>query len=218
MQDGTDITRRPRGRPRRFDPATVAVRLIETFWTHGYAATSLDQLAAAAGMNRPSLYAAFGDKKAMYRNALKLFAENMRAEVRTVLAAPVLADALRQFYATAIGLYLSGEQGPRGCLFVCTGTVEALPHADIRDDVGAVLHEIDAALGARIAHAQATGEVAAGTDPQALGRLAGAVLHSLAVRARIGDGEAELSALADTAVALICQGHHGDGADRSGGS
>jgi len=104
MQSSTDITRRPRGRPRSFDPTQVAIRLVETFWTYGYAATSLDQLAAAAGMNRPSLYAAFGDKKSMYRSALGAFAENLRSAVRTVLAAARLEDALRQFYGAAIAL------------------------------------------------------------------------------------------------------------------
>jgi len=88
---------------------------------------------------------------------------------------------------------------------VCTATVEALPHEDIRADVGAVLREIDAALGARIALGRATGEIDATADPDLLGRLAGSVLHSIAVRARVGYDRAELEALAETAIGAICR-------------
>lgn len=207
MQDGTENSARPRGRPRAFDPAAVAVRIVDTFWTHGYAATSLDQIAAATGLNRPSLYAAFGDKKAMYRRALELFAEHARAEIAQALDAPDLATALRRFYRGAIAVYLSGDTGPRGCLFVCTATVEAVDDDEIRGDVAGMLQAIDAALEARIASAQAAGELAATHRAADLARLAGAVLHSLAVRARAGASRRQLEQLADAAVMVIAGRH-----------
>jgi AcrR family transcriptional regulator len=57
---------RPRGRPRAYDPDVALAQAMDTFWHAGYAGTSLDDLSAATGMNRPSLYAAFGDKRALY--------------------------------------------------------------------------------------------------------------------------------------------------------
>ena len=109
MQDGTNNTPRGRGRPRAYDADAVALRIVDTFWTHGYSATSLDRLASATGLNRPSLYAAFGDKKAMYRHALDAFAGQVRGEIERALAAPDLATALRQFYRSAIAVYRSGD-------------------------------------------------------------------------------------------------------------
>lgn len=203
MRNDTKIERRSRGRPRGFDARVAGERILATFWTQGFAATSLEQLAAATGLNRPSLYAAFGDKKAMYRQALAGFAESMRAEVGAALAEPTLRAALRRFYRGAIKLYLSGEEGPRGCLYVCTAAVDAVLDADIRGDIAGVLRGIDAALAARVQQAADAGEIATDSDAAALGMLAGAVLHSLAVRARAGYSRRQLETLADRAIALI---------------
>ena len=203
MQEGTEKPRRGRGRPRAYDSTTVAVQIVDTFWRHGFAATSLDQLATATGLNRPSLYGAFGDKKQMYRRALELFAAQARAEIAQSLAAPVLAEALHAFYKGAIAIYRSGSTGPRGCLFVCTATVEAVDDADIRGDVSRMLQTIDAALAARFAAAQAEGDLSSAIAPADLAGLASAVLHSLAVRARSGASRGQLERLADTAVAML---------------
>ena len=206
MQESTKINKRPRGRPRAFDPPQALTQILMTFWRHGFAATSLDQLAAAAGMNRPSLYAAFGDKKSMYRRALEAFAAQMREEIATAFAHPKLAESLRRFYRGAIDLYLSGSDGPRGCLYVCTAAVETVQDAEIRQDVIGVLTEIDEVLAARIKQAQREEKAALGADAATLGRLAGSVLHSIAIRARAGQPRRQLEALATSTVALICAG------------
>jgi TetR/AcrR family transcriptional regulator, copper-responsive repressor len=158
--------------------------MLTTFWDRGYAATSLDQLARAAGLNRPSLYAAFGDKKSMYRAALQAFAVRTRSEVSAALQGPNLVTALRHFYRSAINIYLSGDEGPRGCLYVCTAAVEAVQHVEIRGDLLEILRVIDAALAARIAAAQAAGEIRRDRNAGDLGTLAAAILHSIAIRAR----------------------------------
>jgi len=203
MQDGTNNTPRGRGRPRAYDADAVALRIVDTFWTHGYSATSLDRLASATGLNRPSLYAAFGDKKAMYRHALDAFAGQVRGEIERALAAPDLATALRQFYRSAIAVYRSGDAQPRGCLFVCTATVEAVDDDEIRADVARMLQTVDAALEARFRLAQTAGQIADGPRAADLARVASAVLHSLAVRARCGAPKRQLERLAETAVELM---------------
>ena len=154
-------------------------------------------------MNRPSLYAAFGDKKSMYRATLAAFGDNMRTEVAAALGAPVLEDALRRFYRGAIKLYVSGEEGPRGCLYVCTAAVDAVQDADIRADIARVLHEIDGALTARFEQAKEAGELGVASNPAALAAVAGAVLHSLAIRARAGYTRRQLEKLAATTIELI---------------
>src|SRR5262249_36229766 len=92
-----------RGRPRAFDPDVALARAVDAFWDAGFAATSLDDLTEATGMNRPSLYGAFGDKQAIYRKAFDLYLER----TRTALAAAVagdqpLRDVLRKIYDTSI--------------------------------------------------------------------------------------------------------------------
>ena len=75
------------------------LRARDTFWRGGYAATSLDDLSAAMGMNRPSIYAAFGDKRALYLRAATEYADVSRAWLATALARPrSLPDGLRAVY------------------------------------------------------------------------------------------------------------------------
>ena len=71
--------KRSRGRPRQYDEETALRAAADVFWTKGFSATSLDDLSSAMGMNRPSIYRAFGDKEAIYRRALMQFAQGMEA-------------------------------------------------------------------------------------------------------------------------------------------
>src|ERR1700674_1550160 len=101
---------RPRGRPRAYDPDVALAQAIDTFWDAGYAGTSLDDLSAATGMNRPSLYGAFGDKRALYLKALERYRAGSRVALKEVLALDQpLRQTLRQVYAKALSVYLSGE-------------------------------------------------------------------------------------------------------------
>lgn len=203
MPNSTNTVKRPRGRPPAFDKDLVAERIVDTFWTRGYAATSLDHLSEATGLHRPSLYAAFGDKKQMYRKSLQLFADQLRAEVARTLSENEVKNALAAFYRAAIDVYTGGKDGPRGCLFVCTTAVESAADDELRRDLAEVLKEIDRALISRFKVAQQAGQLPAGKEPRLLGTMAGAVLHSLAVRARAGESRASLRRLADATVAEL---------------
>lgn len=205
MQDGTKIsTPRPRGRPRRFEPDEALDRALDAFWTGGYTGTSLDELSAATGMNRPSLYAAFGDKRRLYLTVLDRFTQMMEAAVSTAMAnAPTLADALARFYSGALTVYLGGEGIARGCFVICTATVDAPEEPLIRDALQSGLTLIDTRLAARFRQAVEAGELPADTDVDTLGALAAATLHSLAVRARAGTPRAALEALAAASIAQL---------------
>src|ERR1700738_3386826 len=110
-----------RGRPRAYDPATAVARAAETFWKAGYAGTSLDELSEATGMNRPSLYAAFGDKRDLYIRALTQYWDRTRPAVKEALAYDrPLPEALRRLYGKALVIYLAGESGPQGCFAIST--------------------------------------------------------------------------------------------------
>src|SRR6266446_6501294 len=188
-----------RGRPRAYDPDAALARAVDAFWDAGFAATSLDDLTAATGMNRPSLYGAFGDKQALYGKALDLY----RARTREVIAKTLgggnaLRTALRNVYHTAISIYLSGDSGARGCFIIGTAVAQAVTDADTRAALADTLHEIDDAFAAR------SGEVSADADPAKLAKLASATLYSLTIHARAGEGRSALEAIADAAVDVIC--------------
>ena len=82
-----------RGRPRQYDPDRALAGAADAFWQSGYAGTSLDELSAATGMNRPSLYAAFGDKSDLYLKTLERYRDQSRALALELLAMPVHNEA-----------------------------------------------------------------------------------------------------------------------------
>src|SRR3954471_18805167 len=112
---------KPRGRPRAYDPQVALARAAEKFWKAGYAGTSLDDLVEATGMNRPSLYAAFGDKRDLYLKTLEHYRDESRAISRRVIADdPPLRTFLQRAYAASLDLYLQGEGKARGCYSIGT--------------------------------------------------------------------------------------------------
>lgn len=204
MRTGTKLAR-PRGRPRAYDREVALGAIRDVFWNRGFSASSLDDIAAAAGMNRPSLYAAFGDKRAMYLAALQMFAARSGHELQRALEAPTLREALEAFYALAIQGYLSGEDGPRGCLVVCTAVTEAVGDAAIRSALDSILAEVDALVATRITRAQTEGDCCMGGEAKVLARVATGVLHSMALRARAGARRSELMTMARAAADLIAR-------------
>ena len=197
---------RPRGRPRGYDPGTALRQALETFWSGGYSATSLDELAAATGMNRPSLYGAFGDKKTLYLKALGHYRAAGRAAMDEALTGNrPLREELSRLYEKALAIYFSGEGAARGCFLIGTATSEAVENPDVRSALGDALREFDAAFEARLRLAREQGELSPEADPIALARIASAILHTLALRSRAGDPKATLEATAAAGVDLICR-------------
>ena len=194
-----------RGRPRAYDPERALAQALGAFWGAGYAATSLDALSEATGMNRPSLYAAFGDKRALYRTAVDNYAaRGLAAMIEALAPDRSLADGLRAVYGAALSIYFSGEGSARGCFLIGTGVTEAAADPALRAALGDAFRTFDKAFEDRIRLAQAQGEITRDTDPAALARLASAALYFLAIRSRSGEPRAVLEATADDAVRLIC--------------
>jgi AcrR family transcriptional regulator len=192
-----------RGRPRAYDPQVALARAAQVFWKAGYAGTSLDDLAAATGMNRPSLYAAFGDKRDLYLKTLDYYREESRALARHALADnPTLRVFLKRFYDKALALYLT--DGPRGCYSIGTAATVAAVDDGVRAFLADSMRTTDSFLTHQIEKAKKRGELSPGADPAALGYLATATLHTLAIRSRAGLPRKELNALVEAAINVIC--------------
>lgn len=184
---------------------------MDAFWKAGYSGTSLDEISAATGMNRPSLRAAFGDKHALYLKALGDYWELQFAAMREALSGQPLDEALMRAYEAALSIYFSGgdpssrEERARGCFVVGTAITEAAEDAEIRRIVTAGFEKLDADFEARLRLAQAAGELKPGADLEALAMLASATLHTIAIRARAGASRDALRKLARKAVNVICK-------------
>lgn len=195
--------KRSRGRPRQFDPETVLEQAVAAFSVHGFSATSLDELASATGLNRPSLYNAFGDKQALYLQALEHFVARLRVTLaEAVVAEPDLPTALRKLFAGALAVYFA-ERPALGCFVFCTAPVEAIAHPAVRALTLGLVEELDALLATRFAAARDAGQLPGAMDPVQTAKLAQATLHSLAIRARAGESRASLEHFVEHTVALL---------------
>ncbi|EJM63579.1 transcriptional regulator [Pseudomonas sp. GM50] len=195
-----------RGRPRAYDPQTALQQALGVFWNTGYSGASLDSIATAAGMNRPSLYAAFGDKHALYIKALDQYWDTAHTAMQAALTdnSLTLAQALTGFYEGQLAIYFSGDGQPRGCFAIGTATTEAVEDPEIRNVLSARLSQLDADLEARLQTAIEAGELKPDSDLAALAVIASSLLHSISIRARAGKSREELAAIVRNAVIVIC--------------
>jgi AcrR family transcriptional regulator len=198
-------SKRSRGRPRAYDPDKALLQVTDAFWDSGYTGTSLDDLTSATDMNRPSLYGAFGDKRAAYLQTLERYREMGRTAMKEELAGTrPLEEALRGVFARSISIYLTGKRGARGCYLIGTAATEAVRDAKIRAVFAAGLHELDDLMEARLRHAVEQGELKTDIEPAVLARVLCGIMNSLALRARAGDSRATLESIAEAGVRLVC--------------
>jgi len=181
------------GRPRSFDRDEALDRAIAVFWEHGYEATSIAQLTQALGIGAPSLYAAFGDKRSLFAEALDRYMGTYAAFTQTALAEEPDARAavVRLLHEAAAAYTRPGR--PHGCMLI-SATTNCSPQSA---DVAAQLREL------RAVGASALEEKIAAEYPdhaQALATFYGATLRGMSALARDGATQADLEQIAETAL------------------
>ena len=200
--DAPSPSRGRRGRPRAYQPEIALGKALDLFRKDGFAATSLDDLSAATGMNRPSLYGAFGDKRELYIKSYQRYRDDARAAMVDVFRTEMpIRKRLERIYSIALDIYLSGEAGPRGCFTVMTAASEAVGDPQIRAMVLEGFAELDKAFARCF---REKGELPASTDPATLAQIASATMHSMAIRARARVPREELEAMAKGAIDIMC--------------
>lgn len=192
-----------RGRPRAYQPDVALAKALDLFRRDGFAATSLDDLSAATGMNRPSLYGAFGDKRELFIKSYRRYREDARAAMVDIFRDELpIRKRLDRIFAVALDIYLSGES-PRGCFTVMTAASEAVADPDIRAMVLEGFGELDKAFAACFSRAMEKGELPDAADPVVLAQIASATVHTIAIRARARVPRKELEAICKGAIDLM---------------
>ncbi|MBX3561173.1 MAG: TetR/AcrR family transcriptional regulator [Sphingomonas sp.] len=193
----------PRGRPRSFDTDQVLDRVRDTFWKYGYAGTSMDQLAAATGLHKPSLYGAFGDKRKLYLAALDNYLADIRAEFAEAFAMPDLTESLRAMTEWSIDKFMGKDELGSGCFMMHTAMPEASEDPEISRTVREAMDSLDRALVRRFEKAIEAGQISPDADPHALAMVMVANHYEISGRARAGYSREELRALANRALDLV---------------
>lgn len=188
-----------RGRPRSFDTGRALEAAMKIFWEKGYEGTSLDDLTGAMNINRPSLYAAFGNKESLFRLAVDRYTNESLCHWGYALAAPTAREVADRLLRTTVKL-LSDPKHPRGCLLVqgaltCGSEGNALRKelAERRSKGVDLLHE-------RFKRAKRERDLPKSSNPAALARFLATVTHGLSIQAAGGATRAELTGVIETAL------------------
>ena len=169
------------------------------FWRHGYETTSVADLTAAMGISAPSLYTAFGDKRRLFLEAMRLYAGNRADMERAIANAPTAHDAARDLMTAAAATY-TGEATPRGCLLASATASGSAAAADVQHAVADVRRGIECCLRVRIERDIEDGVLPRGLQAAALARLVLAVTQGMSVLARDGASRTSLLAVAEAAL------------------
>ena len=190
-----------RGRPRAFDREAALLRAMELFWAKGYDGTSLSDLTEAMGINSPSLYAAFGSKEALFREAIDIYNKVEGPDIwDAVNNAPTARAAIAGFLRGS-AISFSRPDKPRGCLIVLSGLQTGDTSLSVRDALKDYRgHNVEWLRGP-LRRGIDSGELPAKLDCTAVATYYATVQQGMSIQARDGASRAVLIAIADGAMA-----------------
>ncbi len=191
----------PKGRPRGFCVDQALGKALAVFWAKGYDGASMADLTEAMGLTKPSVYAAFGNKEALFHKALDLYEAEKLAYTRVALEQPTARAVAEYFMRGAIEAQLSTGD-PKGCLGVISTTACGAEAESIKADMIARRASSQAALVERFRQAQRDGDLPDHVDPENLTLYLYAVLQGMAVQSGSGATRAELERVVDTSLMM----------------
>ncbi|WP_164018601.1 TetR/AcrR family transcriptional regulator [Pyxidicoccus trucidator] len=190
-----------RGRPRHFDRDAALRQAMQVFWERGYEGASLSDLTEAMGIKAPSLYAAFGCKEALFREAVELYdSVEGGATNRALQEAPTARAAVEAMLRDNVKEYVSPSK-PSGCMIVLAAVAGTAENQGVREFLAELRRGSTTAIQRRLDRGRAEGELPAGTDTSAMAGFYATVLQGLSIQARDGASLETMAAIVDCAMA-----------------
>jgi AcrR family transcriptional regulator len=196
-----EVATAARGRPREFCVDEALSAALRVFWSKGYEGASMTDLTEAMGVTRPSLYAAFGNKEALFRKALDLYEHEKLAYVGAALEAPTARGVAERLLHGALDMQTTGSD-PKGCLGVISSVACGSEAESIKAEVLARQASSNAAMLRRFERAKTDGDLPDHIEPASLVRYLTAVIQGLCVQAGSGAKPDELRRIVDTTLGL----------------
>ncbi len=184
-----------------FDRDAALRQAMLLFWRHGYEATSLNDLTAKLGVTPPSIYGAFGNKKALFLEAVGLYLANDSSPPGIIDAAPSAREAAHALMAGA-AVAFTGIETPPGCMLATSAISVSAGAADVQAELSAIRNGIEAHLRTRIQADITAGVLPARADAEALAAHATAVIQGMSTLARDGAPRARLQRVVELAMTV----------------
>lgn len=195
----TEQEKKLRGRPKLFNNDQALEKALEVFWKRGYEGASMAELTAELGINKPSLYAAFGNKEELFRQALDKYVSGPAAFIGAVVKEPTARMVAERFLFDTVG-FLANDQQPKGCMIV-QGALSCGQGADIiKEQLIRYRQHYETLLSERFKQAQQAGDLSPELDPAALAKYLATLHQGMSVQAINGATREELTKMVNVAL------------------
>ena len=195
----TTILKRPRGRPSNFDHEEALEKALQVFWAHGYEGTSMAELTEALGINKPSIYAAFGNKEELFRKALARYTSGPAAFVREAMKEPTVRQVVEKFLLLAVDFF-SDRSTPNGCMIVQAALTGGQGSSEIQQELIAYRKNFETSFRERFDLAKEQGDLPQHVNTKQLAKYIATIHQGMSVQATSGATREELSAIVEMAL------------------
>jgi AcrR family transcriptional regulator len=191
-----------RGRPRCFDLEEALDRSLLLFWEKGFQNTSLDEIAEAVGVKKPSLYAAFGDKEMLFRKVLQRYSGKLSEPIQALDRYDDIREAIDAFIELGIAGGCS-KGHPRGCLLASAFADSTLLPANLAKEIKALVNQAEESVAGRLKKAVRDGQLPGDFDVKGTSKFLITLMHGIALRMRAGESRAALRRTKNAALRCL---------------
>ena len=195
----TTVLKKPRGRPSNFDHEEALEKALQVFWARGYEGASMAELTEALGINKPSIYAAFGNKEALFRKALTRYSTGPASFAKDAMKEPTARLVVEKFLLQAVDFF-SDKSTPNGCMIVQGALTCSADSLLIQQVLIAYRKSYEDALALRFELAKTQGDLPAHVNAAVLAKYLTTIHQGMSVQATSGATKDELLAITEIAL------------------
>ena len=197
----TTILKRPRGRPTNFDHEEALEKALQVFWTRGYEGASMSELTEALGINKPSIYASFGNKEELFRKTLARYTSWPAAFVKEAMKEPTARQVVEKFLLRAVDFF-SDRSTPNGCMIVQAALTGGQGSSMIQQELIAYRKNLEASFNERFELAKSQGDLPQQVNTKQLAKYIAMIHQGMSVQATSGATREDLLAIVEIALKI----------------
>jgi AcrR family transcriptional regulator len=195
----TTEIKKMRGRPRVFDMEEALDKALQIFWKRGYEGASIAELTETLGINKPSLYAAFGNKEELFKKSLSRYVAGPVAFIQEVVTQPTAFDVAQSFLTKAVEFFTDTKH-PKGCLIVQAALSDSVDSILVKDLLIKYRYSYEHQLAKRFEKAKEEGDLPNDANAETLAKFLSTLHQGMSVQVTSGASKGELIEIVEFAL------------------